>query len=150
MLAIDHQLRRDELDLVDQSRPHDAAKCVAVERAAQGERLRQIGVPDESRTCLRERRIAEQVIGMRMAVDHIADGFGGQRPDGGEQPRAFAHAAAGIDHGDQVLSDDDTDVGDVALVLRGHQRGFPEVHVDARGNFAQRELIIGARRAGKR
>ena len=61
------------------SRAQAAAKRVEIELAARRQRLRQIGVADERRARLRERRIAEEVIGMHMRVDHVADRLGGQR-----------------------------------------------------------------------
>ena len=35
------------------------------------------------------------------------------------------NAAAGIDHGNRVIADDETDIGDGALVLARHQRDAP-------------------------
>ena len=137
-LAVDGHRRRNELHLVDQPRAHEAAKGVEVERAAHRQRLRQIGVTDECGAGLRERAIAEQVIGMRMAVNHVADGLRCHRPDGSEEFDTFAHAAAGIDHGDEVLPDDDADVGE--------PHDCPDVIGDFDGVFSQDRLLLSRSR----
>ena len=55
---------------------------------------------------------------------------------------SFAHAAAGIDHGDRVVADDESDIGNRALVLARHQRDFADMHEYAGRNFGDGQFLL--------
>ena len=55
---------------------------------------------------------------------------------------SFANAAAGVDHRDRVLADDESDIGDVAVVLARHQRGLALMHEYAWGDLADRQFWL--------
>ena len=57
----------------------------------------------------------------------------------GKQSRAFARAAAGIDHRDTIGADDEADIGDAAFVGFVHQIDGAEVNIDARRNLRDRQ-----------
>ena len=86
---------------------------------------------DEGRSVLHEGGIAENVIGVAMRVDDVADRLVGPRANGCQQSSSLAKAATGIDHGDGILSDDETDIGNRAVVLARHLRGLAVVHEHA-------------------
>lgn len=52
------------------------------------------------------------MIRMTVGVDDIADRLLGARTDCREQAPPFADAAAGIDHRDGIIADDEADIGD--------------------------------------
>ena len=68
---------------------------------------------------------------MHMSVDHVADRLGRPRTDRGQQPAALARAAAGIDHRNGVVADDESDVGNGAFVVAAHERQGADVNEDA-------------------
>ena len=76
-----------------------------------------------------------------MRVDDIANRLRRHRADRGKQARAFARAAAGIDHRDRIVADDEADIGGVALVGLVHHVDVADVNVDA-----GRDLGDGQRR----
>ena len=55
---------------------------------------------------------------------------------------AFANAAAGIDHRDRVVADDESDIGDRAVVLARHQRDLAGMHEYSGRDFAHRQFLL--------
>ena len=101
---------------------------------------------DKPGSIAHEGRIAEDMIGMTVGVDDIADRLVGARADRRKQPLAFTHAAAGIDHSDRVVADDEADIGNVAFVLARHQRGLALMHEHAGRDLADRQhRLLGLR-----
>jgi hypothetical protein len=88
---------------------------------------------------------------MRMGVDDIGDRPVGHLADGGKQAFAADPAAAGVDHGDALSADHETDIGDGAEI-GGREVLVPtRVHIDARRDLLdrQRDLVCrGGERAG--
>src|SRR5438094_249170 len=95
---------------------------------------------DEAGSLSDKGRIAEHVVGMSMGVDDVADRLAGAGPYRGEQRLAFAEAAPRIDHGHRVLTDNETDIGNGALVLSRHQRDGAGMDEDSRRDFTYRQF----------
>ena len=126
-----HQLvRRDNLRVRHEFLPHRAAEGVEVELSARRQRARQIAVAHEHCPLALECCIAENMVGMHMRIDHIADRLGGPCTDRGQQAAALAGTAAGIDHRDRVVADHKCDVGDGAFVVATHERQGSGVNED--------------------
>src|SRR6185437_10132348 len=123
----------------------DRAELLEIERAAGGERARQVLVADEdgAEAC----RIAENVIGMFMRVDDIENRLVGEVADGGEETPADRDAAAGVDDGDAARANHQADVGDVALVDRVGVRDGALMGVNAGRDLLQCKIV--ARRGGR-
>ena len=149
----DGQGRRNDPDLVDKLVADDPAVRLEIECAAHRQGSRQVAVADERRPEPVEGRIAEDVIGMLMGIDHIEDGLRRARTNGSEQSLADRHAAAGVDDGYALVADHETNIGDVAQVLFAHERDLAHVHEHARRNFLNRQgrerLAAGTRIAGR-
>ena len=114
-------------------------------RPPRRERARQIFVADESRAGLDEGAIAENVIGMRVGVDDIADRLLRPLAQSGEKGAPFDEAAARVDHRDGVVADDRAEIGDVARIFPRHQGSFALMRIYARRDFLERK---GRRRIG--
>ena len=114
---------------------------------ALGEFRRQVAVSDERRAG-RHGRIAEHVVGMFVRVDHIANRFVGDGVDRQQQTLADGDAAAGVDQGNGVVSDDDAEIGDVARVVRRRECDLSEMCVIAVRDLLHRQRCIGLRRRG--
>ena len=84
--------------------------------------------------------VAKDVIRMAVGVDDVADRLVGAGADRREQLPSLADAAAGIDHRNRACADDEPDIGDRAIVLARHQRGFADVHEYAGGDLAHRQV----------
>ena len=78
-----------------------------------------------------KRRVAKYVIGMNMRIDDIANRLRRHVADRGKQARAFAHAAAGINHRHRIVADDEADIGGVTLIGLTHHVDIADVNVDA-------------------
>src|SRR5262249_22128255 len=111
---------------------------------------RQIAMAHEYRTLAREGGIAERMIGMRMGVDHVADRFCGHGADRSTQPAPLAHAATGVDHGDRLIADDETDIGNATFIVGGHQFIHAKVDETRGGFFGNLERLVGHLRVSKR
>ena len=57
------------------------------------------------------------------------------------QALALANAAAGVDHRDRAIADDEADIGDRAFVVARHQCGFAVVHEYSGRDFAHRQSL---------
>ena len=119
------------LTLVDQLIAHGPAKCIEIELSARGQRARQVGVADKGRSVLHEGGVAKDVIGVAVRIDDVTDRLVGPRTNSCHQSPSLAKTATGIDHGDRILSDDETDIGNRAVVLARHLRGLAVVHEHA-------------------
>src|SRR5678815_1701815 len=97
-------------DLVDQLIAHRSSEAVEIELAAGGQRPGQVLVADEHGAVAGERGVSEDVIGMAVGIDDIADRPVGAGANGGEQALALANAAARVDHRDRAFADDETDI----------------------------------------
>src|ERR1700744_3319420 len=76
---------------------------------------------------------------MNVSVDHIANRFRGDTANGAKQPVALARTAAGVDHGHRVVTDDEAEIGGIALVFLAHHRDIADMDVNARRNFGNRQ-----------
>src|SRR5204863_9988238 len=139
--AADEQRWRHDADLVDQLIAHGTAKCVEIELSACGQRTWQVRVTDKGRALLHESAIAEKMIGMAVRIDDVPDRLAGPGTNGCHQLSSFAEAATRIDHGDRILSNDETDIGNRAVVLACHLRGLAVVHEYAIGNGVNEQLL---------
>src|SRR5258705_6475582 len=126
--AADEQRWRHDANLVDQLIAHGAAKCIEIELSARGQRAWQVRVADKGRSVLRESAVAEKMIGVAVRIDDIPDRLVGSGPNSRHQLSSLADTAAGIDHGDRILSDDETGIGNRAVVRTWHLRGLALVH----------------------
>ena len=84
------------------------------------QRRRQGAVADDLGLFRQERGRAEDMIGMHVALDEVADRQVGVPPDGFPQSLAPEPAAAAVDHRDLLAADDEADIGDGAEIGRGH------------------------------
>ena len=87
-------------------------------RAALGKSARQLGMADELGMVVTECGGAEDMVGMDMGHDHIADRQPSPGADCGPEHDPFMIAAAGVDHRDRVISDDEPDIGDFVVICR--------------------------------
>jgi hypothetical protein len=136
------QRRRHDADLVDQLIAHGPAKCIEIELSARGERAWQVRVADKNRSVLHESGVTEDMIGMAVRVDDVADRLAGAGANGCHQLPSLADAATRIDHGDRILADDETNIGNCAVVVACHQCGLAVVHEDAIRNRADGQLPL--------
>ena len=123
-LVGDGERGRDDFHLGHEIIAHRAAKRVEIKPAARGQRLRQVPMADEDRggRLVLEGRVAEHVVGMHMRVDDVANGLGRTSADGGHKAAPLMPAAAGIDDGDGVIADDESEIGNSAFVVMSHKR----------------------------
>ncbi len=105
---------RNEFHLVDELVADDPAKRLEVEFAAHRQGSRQIVVADKGRANSIKGGVAKDVIRMLVGIDDIEDGFVSASADGGEQPLADRHAAAGVDDRHTLVADHEADIGDIA------------------------------------
>ncbi len=135
--------------LIDELVADDPPKRLEIECAARRQGSRQIVVAGEGRADSIKGGVAKDVIRVLMRVDDIEDGFVGASADGGEQPLADRHAAAGVDDGHALVADHEADIGDVAKVLLAHQGDFAGMDEHAWRDFLdwQRGQRLAARRA---
>jgi hypothetical protein len=77
--VVDNFCRRNYLDAFHQYVANLPAIALQVEIATGGQRARQIVVADDSGADLAECRIAENMVGMHVRVDEVAEGFVGHR-----------------------------------------------------------------------
>jgi hypothetical protein len=140
--VLDQQRRRHRPRALGE-RPEVLAQSVEVVGAARRERRRQLGVADERRVVLDERRVAEQVVGVDVARDHVADRPAGDLPDRLAQPCPGAQAAAAVDDRDRVGADDEADVGDRALVLGARELMHALMDEDAGRDLRHRQRPPG-------
>ena len=89
---------------------------------------------------------AEDMVGMDMGQDHVADRPLGARPDRRSQVAAFLRAAARIDYGDRIIANHKADIGNGVVVC---WRGFfvhPLVDKYSGGDLCYRQWRIGTTR----
>ena len=130
-------------------RQHDLGTgCVVAEGALQpaevviaalGEGARQLGMPDEIGVIFAKRGRPEDVVGMDVGQDHIADRPIGTRADRGAQRAALLEAAAGIDDRYRSGPDDEADIGDRVVVRRRSLLMHSVMHKDPGGNLRYRQ-----------
>jgi hypothetical protein len=84
---------------------------------------------------------------MAVRIDDVADRLAGPGTNGRHQLSSLAEAATRIDHGDGVLANDETDIGDRAVVLARHLRGLAVVHEYAIRNGIEGNSCCCAREA---
>src|SRR6185437_12070324 len=89
--AVDQQRGRHDLDVGDQRIAKDAAKCPEIIIAARDQGARQILVSDENRSLwykrislLYKRRVAKNVIGVNVRINHVANGLRRYVANGGK------------------------------------------------------------------
>ena len=87
-------------------------------RPALGKSARQLGMADELGMVVTECGGAEDMVGMDMGHDHIADRQPSPGADRGPEHDPLMIAAAGVDHRHRVISDDEPDIGDFAVICR--------------------------------
>ena len=99
---------------------------------------------DEDRPLGDEGRDPEDMVGMGVGGDDVANGLRRPRPQGGEEGLALDQAAAGVDHGHGVVADDGADIGDIAFVFARHHRDLARMGENAGGDLLQVETYPGA------
>jgi hypothetical protein len=99
-------------------------------------------VTDKAGSFLDEGDVAENVVGMAVRVDDVADRPVGPGTNRGKQLLRLTNASAGVDHRNCAVADDETDIGGRASVLACHQRGRAAVHEDAGRNFVNGQLLL--------
>lgn len=65
----------------------------------------------------------------------------GLATDCGKQLTSFPHAAAGVDNGDGVIADHESEIGDGALVLLHHQLDRADVNEGTRSDLANGQRL---------
>ena len=113
-----------------------------MELSACSQRPRQILVADKIGSLCQECRIAKDMIRVTVRVDDVSDWLFGAGANGREQLSSFAHAAAGIDHRNRFVADDETGIGSRALILTCHQRGQAMMHERSGCDFADRRRAL--------
>ena len=87
---------------------------------------------------------------MFVRVDHIADRFVGDAANRQQQALADGDAAAGVNQGNRILSDDDAEIGDVDLTCCIAECDLSEMCVITVRDLLHRQGCIGLRRRGGR
>ncbi len=119
-----------------------------IERAARGERLPEIAVPDKDRLVRKESAGAENMVRMDVAKQHVAYRSWGRGADGGAHRKTIGEAAAGVSDQDGIVANDKADIGNGVLV------GFARVlitsapDVDTWRNFLEGSGSVGAQAGG--
>src|SRR5262245_9653715 len=85
--------------------------------------------------------VAKDMIGMAMRVDDVSDRLVRAGADRRKQLAALTHTAAGVDHRDRLVTDDEADIGDRAVVLASHQRSLALMHEQTGSHFADVERL---------
>src|SRR5262249_54069692 len=120
----------------DRRRHNLAAVSLLAENAAQvvfptlREGAGEFGMADEIGVIIAKGRGAEDMVGMDMRQDHIADPPVGSPADRRAQRRSFFEAATRIDDGDGIAADDKADVRDRVTVRRIGLLMCPAVNED--------------------
>src|SRR5262247_3955255 len=140
ILAVDQPGGRDDFYPGHQVVAEDAAEIAQVERAARRQAAWQVLVADEDGVA-REGGIAEHVVGMGVRVDDVAHRLRGHAADGGGELATLGHAAAGVDHGDRRVADDEADIGDGAGIGGRHHGGGALVDEHAGRDLGHRQRI---------
>src|SRR5262249_3388554 len=94
--------------------------------------------------------VAKDMIGMAMRADDVSDRLVGAGADRRQQPPSLTHTAAGVDHRDRLVTDDEADIGDRAVVLARHQRSLTLMHEQAWSHFADVKRLRRCARSGQR
>jgi hypothetical protein len=97
-------------------------------------------VADDGGADLPECHVAEDMVGVHVGVDQVADRLGAYLADRGDEGVRLDQAAAAVDDGDGVGADDDAEVGDRALVGGAHQFIDALESEDAVGDFPELEF----------
>ena len=108
-----------------------------------GQRPRQVPVPDDLRAGLGEDARAEDVVGMHVRQDHVADRHIRARPDRAPERLPDPARITGIDDGDGGLSDDHAEIGHVSAVLFVWRVHLALVHEDPGRHLGQIERGAG-------
>ena len=114
-----------------------------------GQCPRQVLVTDKLGSISHERRVAKDMIGVVVRVDDVSDRFVGPGADGCEQLQSLANAAARINDRDGIAADDESGIGNGAIVLACHQGGCAGVHEYAGRDFAHRQVDLPRLRYGR-
>ena len=85
---------------------------------------------------------AEDMVGMHMGEDHIANRAIGMRADRRAQRRSLGEAAAGVDDRDSIGADNESDIGDAVLVGCGSLALHAVVNEYSGGDFGYRQSQI--------
>src|SRR5882757_6246956 len=92
--------------------------------------------------------VAKDMIRMAVRVDDVPDRLVGTGADRRKQLLSLTNAAAGIDHGNSVFANNESDIGNCAVVLARHERGLAVVYEQARSDFAYGQLLLLRPRKG--
>ena len=103
---------------------------------------------DEVSTFSLECRVAEDMVGVDVGVDHVADRLGRAGADRRQQPAPFTHAAAAIDHRDPLVADDKSEIGNRTFVVTRHEREGAGVNKDPARHLGYSEGFRKLLRAG--
>jgi hypothetical protein len=88
-----------------------------------------------------EGKVAVNVIRMDVGVDDITDGSWAELPDLLFQGESLLRASSAIDDGDAALTDDESDIGDLAPIVLVRQLVDALMNVDTRRNFLEGEFL---------
>jgi hypothetical protein len=97
-------------------------------------------MPYERRTL--ECRIAEDVVGMFVGVDDIADRLAGDPTNRGKQCPTYFYAATGVDNRNRIASDDDAKIRDITAIARLCERDLSEMCIDTISDWVDQEFSM--------
>src|SRR5499427_6859794 len=138
-LALDDLGRWNDFDICHQFVAQHLSKRIEIELSASSECSREVLVADDHRAL--ERSVPEEVIGMGMGVDEVPNRLQRHCADGRKQTVAFAHASPTVNHRDSVAADNESNVGDCALVLPCHHTNDTDVSIHTRSNLGHGQRI---------
>jgi hypothetical protein len=78
---------------------------------------------------------------MGMRIDDVPNRLRRHRLDGRKQAASFSRASAAVDHGDNIVADDKSDVGGCALILFCHNGNGADVGIHTGRNLSHRQRI---------
>src|SRR5690606_35996812 len=128
-LLHDHRGLHDPSNLVC---AEDVRKPRTVVLAACGECPRQVRVPHEGGLIARECVRAEDMVGMHVRHDYVADGSRRRAPNMSTEPLAVREAPAGVHDRDGVAAHDETDIRDGIEIVRRSMLVDAATHVNTR------------------
>ena len=127
-----------------EGRADEALEGVEIERSPRRQRAGEPAVARERGAVFVERRVSEEVIGVRVGGDHPGDGEIREGRDARAEPPSELGAAAGVDDRDGIAPDHHarvayrTEVRETRLLVR------PRVDMNALGHLLESQRLRGA------
>jgi hypothetical protein len=122
---------------------HRRAKRFQIKSAPRRQGARKILVTDENDALADKRAIAEDVVRMGVGVNHIANRLGCRLLQRSNKRPCFDQAAAGVDHGHGVITDNRSKICDISIIFVVHKRGPARMGEYAGRDFLELELRRG-------